>query len=70
LNANGVEALIHYPIPIHLQPAARYLNYKKGSFPVVEKLSSEILSLPLYPGMPTQHQEQVISLILKFYGVK
>ena len=70
LNANGVEALIHYPIPIHLQPAARYLNYKKGSFPVVEKLSNEILSLPLYPGMPTEHQEQVVSLILKFYGIK
>jgi hypothetical protein len=70
LNGHGVEALVHYPIPIHLQPAASYLNYKKGSFPIVEKLSNEILSLPLYPGMPTDHQEQVVSLILKFYGSK
>ena len=70
LNGHGVEALVHYPIPIHLQPAASYLNFKKGSFPIVEKLSNEILSLPLYPGMPTEHQEQVVSLILKFYGIK
>jgi dTDP-4-amino-4,6-dideoxygalactose transaminase len=68
LNSNGVEALVHYPVPIHLQPAAKNLNYKLGSFPVVEKLSREILSLPLYPGMPFEFQERVTSLILKFYG--
>lgn len=70
LNLNGVEALIHYPTPIHLQPAAKYLNYKIGDFPVVEKLSDEILSLPLYPGMPLEFQERVTSLILDFYGNK
>jgi dTDP-4-amino-4,6-dideoxygalactose transaminase len=68
LNLNGVEALIHYPVPIHLQPAAKYLNYKMGDFPVVEKLSGEILSLPLYPGMPAEFQERVTGLILEFYG--
>jgi dTDP-4-amino-4,6-dideoxygalactose transaminase len=68
LNNNGVEALIHYPTPIHLQPAARYLNYKIGQFPIVERLSNEILSLPLYPGMPFEFQETVTKLILKFYG--
>lgn len=70
LNVNGVEALIHYPVPIHLQPAASYLNYKKGDFPIVEQLSNEILSLPLYPGMPEPFQEKVINLILNFYGQK
>jgi len=70
LNLNGVEALVHYPVPIHLQPAAEYLNYRLGDFPVVEKLSNEILSLPLYPGMPFEFQERVTSLILKFYGKK
>ena len=68
LNTNGVEALIHYPVPIHLQPAAKYLKHKPGDFPVVERLSSEILSLPLYPGMPFNYQERVVSLILEFFG--
>jgi dTDP-4-amino-4,6-dideoxygalactose transaminase len=68
LNSNGVEALVHYPVPIHLQPAAKYLNHKNGDFPIVEKLSNEILSLPLYPGMPFEFQEIVTNLILSFYG--
>ena len=38
---------IHYPIPIHLQPAAKKLGYKKGDFPVTEKQSSEIITLPV-----------------------
>ncbi len=70
LNSNGVEALVHYPVPIHLQPAAKYLNHKNGDFPIVEKLSNEILSLPLYPGMPFEFQEIVTNLILSFYGNK
>lgn len=70
LNSNGVEALIHYPIPIHLQPAASYLNYDIGDFPIAEKLAKEILSLPLYPGMPLEFQERVTKLILNFYGKK
>ena len=70
LNSNGVEAIIHYPVPIHLQPAAKYLNYKEGDFPVVETLAKEILSLPLYPGMPQEYQDRVVSLILKFFGGK
>lgn len=68
LNSNGVDALIHYPVPIHLQPAAKYLNYKRGDFPIVEQLSNEILSLPLYPGMPLEFQEIVTKRILTFYG--
>ena len=69
LNDNLIEALVHYPVPIHLQPAAEHLGYKKGSFPVIEMLSQEILSLPLYPGMPANFQEKVIIKIKEFYGV-
>ena len=43
----GIETAIHYPIPIHLQPAARLLNYRKGDFPITEKHSKEILTLPI-----------------------
>ena len=51
LNQIGIQTGIHYPIPCHLQPAYQYLGYQKGDFPEAEKLSQEILSLPMYPGL-------------------
>jgi dTDP-4-amino-4,6-dideoxygalactose transaminase len=45
----GVETGIYYPIPLHLQPAYKYLNYREGMFPITERVSREILSLPLWP---------------------
>lgn len=55
LQAKGIATGIHYPIPLHQQPALSYLGYKKGSFPVSERASEEILSLPMYPEL-TQEQ--------------
>lgn len=49
LAGRGISTGIHYPIPIHLQPAYRTLGYAPGDFPVTEKAAGEILSLPLYP---------------------
>lgn len=45
----GISAIIHYPIPLHLQKAYKDLGYKQGDFPVSEKVSQEILSLPIFP---------------------
>ncbi len=59
LERRGVGTLIHYPIPIHLQPAYRDLNYPPGSLPVTERLASEILSLPLYVGLSPQSAARV-----------
>ncbi len=56
---------IHYPIPIHLQPAYQYLNLKEGSFPVSEELSKSVVSLPIYPSMPKADQERVVAAIIK-----
>jgi dTDP-4-amino-4,6-dideoxygalactose transaminase len=67
LRTQGIESIIHYPIPIHLQPAAKSLNHKEGSFPIAEKLSQEILSLPLYPGLSQSDQQFVIEKIHEFY---
>ena len=47
LEKNGIPSLIHYPVPIHLQPAAKFLGYKKGDFPMTEKLSNTMLTLPI-----------------------
>lgn len=51
LAGRGVQTIIRYPAPPHLQPAFADLGFGKGSFPVTETISSEILSLPLWPGM-------------------
>jgi len=57
LKAKGVSSLIHYPIPLHLQEAYKELNYKKGDFPVSEKLADEVLSLPMFPHITKQQIE-------------
>lgn len=67
LKANGIETIVHYPIPIHLQPAAKYLGYEPGAFPITEKLGREILSLPLYPGLLQEGQQYVVDKIIEFY---
>ena len=61
LQREGVGASIHYPIPIHLQPAYRELDYAPGSFPVTEQLAGRILSLPMYPEMTDEQAEYVAS---------
>jgi dTDP-4-amino-4,6-dideoxygalactose transaminase len=49
LAQRGIGTLIHYPIPLHLQPAFAALGGKPGDLPIAEQASNEILSLPLYP---------------------
>ncbi len=68
LNENGVQASVHYPTPIPLQPAAKSLGYGPADFPVALKVVSRILSLPLYPGMTEKHQDRVVELIKEFYA--
>ncbi len=70
LRANGVEAIVHYATPLHLQPAAADLGYGPGSFPVTERLSNSILSLPLFPGMTVEQQDRVVAEIAAFYDAR
>jgi dTDP-4-amino-4,6-dideoxygalactose transaminase len=69
LKNNGVETLIHYPIPIHLQNAYKELGFKEGSFPIAENLAKTSLSLPLYPGLSLENQMQVIKEVKRFFNV-
>lgn len=59
LQRHGIETGIHYPTPIHLQPFYGDKGLKPGQFPQAERLCQEILSLPMYPGMPTVHTQFV-----------
>lgn len=67
LNENGVEAKVHYPIPIHLQPAARTLSYSKGDFPVCEKDCRRIITLPCHQHLALEQAEYVVRCIRQFY---
>jgi len=67
LNDNGVQALVHYATPIHLQPAAKYLGYTASDFPQTMKYADQIMSLPIYPSMTHQQQDVVVELIHDFY---
>ena len=49
LDARGIQTGVHYPIPVHLQPAHAALGYRRGDFPVAEAVAGQILSLPIYP---------------------
>ncbi len=68
LREHGVEAIVHYPTPLHLQPAAADLGYGVGSFPATERLSTRILSLPLFPGMTQDQQDAVIAAVGDFFA--
>ena len=57
---------IHYPIPLHLQKAYSSLYYREGNFPVAERVSKEILSLPMFPGLRYTDQSKVADQVLQF----
>lgn len=67
LDINGVQAPVHYPTPIHLQPAAQSLGYSASDFPMTMRYVSRILSLPLYPSMTHAQQDRVVELLASFY---
>jgi dTDP-4-amino-4,6-dideoxygalactose transaminase len=66
LNEAGIATGIHYPIPIHLQPAYEELGYATGDFPVTERYAEEILSLPMYPGITAEAIEYTVESIESF----
>ncbi len=66
LEQNGIETIIHYPIPPHLSEAYAYLGYKKGDFPIAEKYADSVLSLPIYNGMTHEEQSVVIEALNNF----
>jgi len=67
LREHGVGTGIHYPIPLHMQPAFKHLEYKEGDFPISESIASKIISLPMYPELPIEHQAYVSEQIHNFY---
>ena len=67
LKENGISTLIHYPVPVHFQPAYADLGYTAGSLPFTERASREVLSLPLYPELTEEKVVRVCQTILDFF---
>jgi dTDP-4-amino-4,6-dideoxygalactose transaminase len=67
LKAIGIKTAIHYPIPIHLQPAAKSLGLKEGDFPVTERQADRILTLPVNQYMTKGDVETVAAEVLAFF---
>ena len=69
LQAAQIQTGVHYPIPVHLQPAHAELGYAVGAFPVSEGLAAQVLSLPMFPEMTTEQVQTVAATVLAAEGV-
>ena len=69
LISNGIEAKIHYPVPLHLQQAADALGYKKGSFPIAEMQADKLITLPIHQFVEYEQIDFMIEKIAEFYGI-
>ena len=69
LRERGIATGLHYPEPPHLSSAYRALGYKRGDFPVAERLADEVLSLPIFPGMTEGQSLRVVEQISEFFRV-
>ncbi len=65
LLANEIECGIHYPVPLHLQPACRTLGYRVGDFPESERIADTVLSLPMHPHLKENELERIASVTIR-----
>jgi dTDP-4-amino-4,6-dideoxygalactose transaminase len=68
LAAAGIGTGIHYPVPIHLSGAYQSLGFAAGAFPIAERVSAEILSLPMFPGLTIDDQRRVVEALFESLG--
>jgi dTDP-4-amino-4,6-dideoxygalactose transaminase len=68
LASKGIPSMIYYPVPLHLQEAYQYLGYKKGDFPVSEKLSEQVLSLPMHTELTEEQLDCIASAVREFFS--
>jgi dTDP-4-amino-4,6-dideoxygalactose transaminase len=68
LAAKGIETMVHYPVPPHLQKSYAGSYYKKGDFPITEQMADTMLSLPLWPGLPAGDIEYISFAIKNFFS--
>ena len=67
LEKNGIGCGVYYPLPLHLQPCYQFLGHKQGDFPVTEKTTKTVISLPMFPELTAKELERVVSVVREFY---
>lgn len=70
LKEHGIDTRVHYPLPLHCQPAAKTLGCQMGDFPVSERLATQMLSLPVYPEISDAEIDCIIAMISEFFDGK
>jgi len=70
LRTAGIDAVIRYPTPIHLQTAFQDLGWKRGEFPIAERLATELLCLPIRPDLNEDEVDIVCNAIREFFGIR
>jgi dTDP-4-amino-4,6-dideoxygalactose transaminase len=70
LKVNGIQTGLHYPLPVHLQKCYESWGYRRGSLPVTERAASEILSLPMFPGLSREQQTRIAAAIEAYMGME
>jgi dTDP-4-amino-4,6-dideoxygalactose transaminase len=70
LKSKGINTGFHYPVPVHLQKCYTSWGYRQGSLPVTERVASEVISLPMFPGLTEEQQVRVADGIRAFVGVE
>ena len=68
LKSAGIGSKVYYPLALHLQPCFAYLGYREGSCPESELASKEVLSLPIYPELRPEQQDETIDAVRSFFG--
>jgi len=66
LSQAGIGSGIHYPVPLHVQPAYRHLGYEAGDFPEAEAAAAETVSLPMFPTLTSAQQDRVVATIAEW----
>jgi len=65
VNKQGIAAGVHYPVPLHRQPAYKYLRLPEGSLPVTERVAAHVLSLPMYPELTQEQIDRVVHAVIE-----
>jgi dTDP-4-amino-4,6-dideoxygalactose transaminase len=66
LSAKNIDTGLHYPVPLHLQKSYEWLGHREGDFPVTERVSREIVSLPMFPGLESNMQKRLAEAIASY----
>ena len=63
LQADGIPTAVHYPVPLHLQPAFAKPGCGRGSFPLAEAAADHVVSLPMHPYLSAEDQQKVVTAV-------